>query len=243
MKKAKGIGEAAQKQGRKHISESRAAEFRTRLLEWRQIPEPTRISLRELAAEIGTTHQLLSFYLQRLNEWQMNEQAKEYRRQAKAIRDGADAENRSMSQFEMERMIAYEQAAGRCMMSSLLEETFRSFEAEARRGHLSPKIADYLARRLDDPRAQRIARLANRPRKSTRFDAVLKELADTRDSEKAKRLIRQLTPKEREEFWALQEKQRRTIARNPRDLKRNQVLQRNNLPLTTTDSVKSFRST
>jgi len=213
LKKAKGIGEAAQKQGRKHISESRAAEFRTRLLEWRQIPEPTRISLRELAAEIGTTHQLLSFYLQRLNEWQMNEQAKEYRRQAKAIRDGADAENRSMSQFEMERMIAYEQAAGRCMMSSLLEETFRGFEADAKRGQLDLKSAEYLARKLNDPRAQRIASLSKQFHKRSRLDAVLDEFERVRDSDKAARLVRKLTPEERKEFWALLDKRRRTIAR------------------------------
>src|SRR5258708_4160965 len=107
LKEIKGIKEAAPKRGRKRISESRATEIRTRLVEWKQIPEATRISLRALAAEIGTSHQLLSFYLERLNEWQLNERAKEYRRQAKAIRDQAHAENRLMSEFEMERMIAY----------------------------------------------------------------------------------------------------------------------------------------
>ena len=124
-----------------------------------------------------------------------------------------------MTEYEMEQALAYQQAAGRCMMSSLLEETFRGFEAEARRGQLPPKIADYLARELNDPRAERIARLANRPHKTKRLDAVLKELAGTRDSEKAQRLIRQLSPKDRKEFWALQEKRRRTIARKPRGLK------------------------
>ena len=34
----------------------------------------------------------IRFYLERLEEWQLDKQAKEYQRQAKAIRDQADAE-------------------------------------------------------------------------------------------------------------------------------------------------------
>ncbi|HXP79058.1 MAG TPA: hypothetical protein VN976_04070 [Verrucomicrobiae bacterium] len=158
--------EATRKRGRKRISESRAAEIRARLVDWKQTPESARISLRALAAEISTSHQLLSFYLKRLDEWQGNEQQKEYWRQAKAIRGRADAENRSMSESEMERELAYMQAAGRCMLSSLRDRLFRGFEADAKRGQLHPKIADYLARQLNDPKAQKILRLSKMPAKS-----------------------------------------------------------------------------
>jgi hypothetical protein len=72
------------KRGRKPASESRAAEIRTRLLVWKKTPNPQRISLRTLATEIGTSHQLLSFHLRRLDEWQMKEY---YRKKAQEIPD------------------------------------------------------------------------------------------------------------------------------------------------------------
>jgi hypothetical protein len=63
------VDACAVRRGRKPASESRAAEVRTRLAAWRQIPEAHRVSLRALAVQIGTSHQLLSFYLQRLDRW------------------------------------------------------------------------------------------------------------------------------------------------------------------------------
>jgi hypothetical protein len=82
----------------------------------------------------------------------------------------------------------------------------------ARRGQLHPKIADCLVR-LNDPRAQKIASLSKKLQKRSRLDAVVDEFERTTDSDKATRLVRKLTPKERKEFWALHEKRRRTIAR------------------------------
>jgi hypothetical protein len=58
------------KRGRKPANESRTVEIRARLTEWKQTPAPFRNSLRALAAEMGTSHQLLSFYLSRLEERQ-----------------------------------------------------------------------------------------------------------------------------------------------------------------------------
>jgi hypothetical protein len=60
-------------QGRKTKQESRADEFRQRLLAWKQIPESLRPSLRELARELGTSHQLLEHYLGGLEKWQHKE--------------------------------------------------------------------------------------------------------------------------------------------------------------------------
>ena len=62
--------------GRKPNDESKAAEIRAKLAAWKQMPESSRPSLRELARELGTSHQLLSHYLQGWEKWQ----AKEYRR-------------------------------------------------------------------------------------------------------------------------------------------------------------------
>lgn len=51
--------------GRKPKWESRALEFYGRLARWKQSPESSRPSLRALARELGTSHQLLSHYLKR----------------------------------------------------------------------------------------------------------------------------------------------------------------------------------
>src|ERR1700730_1729737 len=46
--------------GRKPKQESRSAELRQKLIEWKQTPESSRPSLRALARELGTSHQLLT---------------------------------------------------------------------------------------------------------------------------------------------------------------------------------------
>src|SRR6266852_6759903 len=72
--------------GRKHKWESRALEFYGRLARWKQTPESARPSLRALARQLGTSHQLLSHYLRSWAKWQ----AKECRRQAEEIRASAN---------------------------------------------------------------------------------------------------------------------------------------------------------
>jgi hypothetical protein len=122
------------KAGRKRISESRATEIRTRLTEWKQIPEPIRISLRALAAEIGTSHQLLSFYLSRWDNWQRNE----YRRKANDIRSRAETETRPQIVAEMlNQAQAFESMAFRLMLSSALNGALRQLKWKARDGQLA----------------------------------------------------------------------------------------------------------
>ena len=70
--------------GRKPRYESRAAEFRQRLIVWKQTPESMRLSLRALAADLGTSHQLLAHYLDGLERWRANEESKRIRERAKA---------------------------------------------------------------------------------------------------------------------------------------------------------------
>src|SRR5208282_4940615 len=102
------------KRGRKPARESRASEIRSKLLAWRQTPELQRVSLRALAIEIGTSHQLLSFHLRRLDKWHM----KEYQKREQEIRDRAFAECRSLTQDEQTRCAAYSRASLASMIDS-----------------------------------------------------------------------------------------------------------------------------
>lgn len=72
--------------GRKPACASRAAEFRRELIIWRETPESIRPSLRTLAHRLGagTTHQILSYHLNRLNRWQAEENAKPVRARTQA---------------------------------------------------------------------------------------------------------------------------------------------------------------
>jgi hypothetical protein len=69
--------------GRKRKEESRAAEIRQRLLTWRVSPERVRPSLRELARQLGTSHQLLKFYLDGLDRWSWKTDLERYHATAK----------------------------------------------------------------------------------------------------------------------------------------------------------------
>jgi hypothetical protein len=98
---------------------------------WKQSPESLRPSLRSLAAETGVSHQLLSFYLNRLEEWQYKERnrtAKENAdRKAEQIRARAEAENRNMTVRECLDVI---------IMPGLIDQ-IESIRQEARRGPLN----------------------------------------------------------------------------------------------------------
>ena len=127
-------GRARRKRGRKPASQSSAVEIRTKLLAWKQTPELQRTSLRALAIEIGTSHQLLSFYLR----WWDKRQAKEYRRQAKEIRSRTGAETHPSIVSEMQRQAqALEKAAFQSMIGSVLDDTLRQLKRKSRGDQLS----------------------------------------------------------------------------------------------------------
>jgi hypothetical protein len=69
--------------GRRPEGESRSSEFRQRLIAWKQTPVAFRPSLRALARELGTSHQLLSHYLSVLEEWRREKDLERLRAQAK----------------------------------------------------------------------------------------------------------------------------------------------------------------
>ena len=93
-----------QTRGRKPKYESRAPEFRQRLILWKQTPEPSRPTLRALGRDLGVSHQLLGYYLEGLEDWECEERyraAKERAKQkAEQIRARAKAENREMTMRE-----------------------------------------------------------------------------------------------------------------------------------------------
>jgi hypothetical protein len=105
--------------GRKPTQESRSAEFRVRLIAWRQTPESSRPSLRALAGQLGTTHQMLAYYLDGIDTWHAKEQAMR-------IRERAVAEGREMTMRE-------------CCEAIVLPGLFREIEElrrQAKRGPL-----------------------------------------------------------------------------------------------------------
>jgi hypothetical protein len=142
------------KRGRKPACGSRAVEIRSRLLAWKQMPEVQRISLRALAVELGTSHQLLGSYLRSRNKWQ----AKDYKCRAEEIRDLARAENRRLTPWEESRAASLDRAAFQCMIESALTHALRRYEKELREskrraGNL--KLVSMLAQR-GFPGAQKV---------------------------------------------------------------------------------------
>lgn len=124
------VDRAHGKSGRKTASESRAAAIRARLIAWKALPEQQRISLRALAVEFGTSHQLLGSYLRSLNKWQ----AKDYKCRAEEIRNLARAENRRLTPWEESRAEALDRAAFQCMIECALTHALRRYEKELREG-------------------------------------------------------------------------------------------------------------
>jgi hypothetical protein len=118
--------------GRKKKQESRAQEIRARLLVWKQSPESLRPSLRALARELGTSHQLVHHYLDGLEEWECKERyerAKEKaERQAAEIRARVEAEGREMTMREAIDVI----------LTPGLHDRIERIRQEARRGPLHP---------------------------------------------------------------------------------------------------------
>ncbi len=126
-------------------------EFRRTVRAWKQMPEASRPSLRALACELGTSHQLLSFYLKSLHKWQ----SKDYWRQAKEIRARANAEGRTLTQQEEQQVCAYNRAAMRVTVEPMLLETIERMKQDSERRPLCRqeiKILKTLARHFPEAR-------------------------------------------------------------------------------------------
>jgi hypothetical protein len=153
------------KVGRKHLDQSRADEIRARLAEWKRLPESSRPTLRALARELGTSHQLLSHYLQGWHKWQ----AKQYRHRAKEIRARVGAETQPLVMDELlKKAESYDRAAFQCMISSMLDDLLKRIERDAKVGCLKAvqmKMLRLLASR-GDRRAQQILDKLNSAKES-----------------------------------------------------------------------------
>jgi hypothetical protein len=99
-----------------------------KLLAWKQTPEPHKISLRALARELGTSHQLLASYLKGLKDWQ----AKDFQRRPKANRERARAEHGGTTAVEEQQAVALERAGWRLTLESVLDSTYKRYEKEFR---------------------------------------------------------------------------------------------------------------
>jgi hypothetical protein len=115
--------------GRKPKAESRGAEIRARLAAWKQTPEAVRPSLRALARELGTSHQLLAFYLRDLWKWQ----GEEYWREAREIRARARAENRVLTPWERQQAHACDRTAASTMVHFMLLDDIERMRKESER--------------------------------------------------------------------------------------------------------------
>lgn len=160
--------ETRPKRGRKSIGESRATEIRLRLVEWKRVHESMRISLRALAAEMGTSHQLLSFYLKRLNYWQIGE----YKRKENDIRVRAECEGRPVAGAEQEQALAYARASSQALYDCLISGIVSSCLIEVKRGTKLPPSMHSAMRNLahkGDRKAQEVLEVQeNLPRSAPR---------------------------------------------------------------------------
>ena len=120
--------------GRKPKQESRGTEICTRLTEWKRLPKSERQSLRSLACELNTSHQLLGHYLKQWHKWE----AKQCWRRARAIRAQADAEGRRIRPWEEQQAVSWDREAIRVMLMPTLVKEFERIKQDAERGPLHP---------------------------------------------------------------------------------------------------------
>jgi len=125
--------------GRKPKQDSRADEIRTRLVEWEQESEAIRPSLRELARELRTSHQLLSHYLEGLGVWQATRQMNEYRRLKEEIEAREKAEHRWCTPQEDPRVCIYGRKWLAQMWVVAMEKTLTCWRRQARKKNLTTK--------------------------------------------------------------------------------------------------------
>ena len=123
--------------GRKPDYESRATEFRQRLIAWKETPESSRPSLRALARELGTSHQLLKHYIDRLEKWLYQERFRRAKKQSEGIRARAAAEGRYMTPSEEQQVRAYDRAAMSAMVAPMLLDQIESIKQADKRGPLN----------------------------------------------------------------------------------------------------------
>jgi hypothetical protein len=136
--------------GRKPTQESRSTEFRQSLIEWKQSPEWSRPSLRALARQLGTSHQLLKHYLDGLEKWRCKERHRKATEESDQILFRAIDEGRPMTEQEQNRRYDCMMTTIRAKVCSIGLDELARLKQEARRGPLHPaqfKLVKILAKR------------------------------------------------------------------------------------------------
>jgi hypothetical protein len=121
--------------GRKPKQDSRANEIRARLMEWKEKPESARSSLRALASELLTSHQLLSHYLEGLDKWACND----LMRRSKEIRMRAEAEHRLPTPLEEQQICYYGRLGVDMMLWIAVDDAVKQLERDAKKNRLTAK--------------------------------------------------------------------------------------------------------
>ncbi len=119
--------------GRKPKQQSRCAEFRQRLITWKQTPVAFRPSLRALGRELGTSHQLLTHYLAGLVKWQYEERYRKAKKESDEICARANAESRNLTYWEEQTIRACDKALIRSLVTPALHDLLERIKREAKR--------------------------------------------------------------------------------------------------------------
>ncbi len=98
--------------GRKPKEKSRGTELRQALIAWKESPEGSRPSLRFLALQLRTSHQLLTHFLNTIDEWGLEERVRFAKERAEHIQARAREEGRRLS---------FPEIAGAILEPALLE--------------------------------------------------------------------------------------------------------------------------
>jgi len=98
------------------------------------MPESSRPSLRALASELHTSHQLLAFYLKHLEKWR----GEKWLHEASEIRTRSYADSRPMSPWEEQRVNDLTRAGVHAITGSMLHGLLERLERDAKCGPLHP---------------------------------------------------------------------------------------------------------
>jgi len=144
--------------GRKPKQESRSAEFRRRLIAWKQTPESSRPSLRALAWQLGTSHQLLGHYLDGIEKWQYMERYRMATMESDQILARAFLEDRPMTDWEKQRVHDCTMASLRAQAASDFLDSIKRIKQDAKRGPLHREQIKMLklCARIGFPEAQEL---------------------------------------------------------------------------------------
>jgi hypothetical protein len=111
-------------------------EIREKLVGWKQAPASSRPSLRALAREQGTSHELLRHYLAGLEKWKYKEVSRKAESAAERIRTHAKSENRNLTAWEQGQVRAADLRSIRALAASALIDSFEEIKRAATRGPL-----------------------------------------------------------------------------------------------------------